>query len=277
MDDSIKASHQQLFSQADALLEEKLTDSKPVIAAWGLMNAGKSYLLNMLTGHFETERFRTNDIRETAQLQAYTSDDFVFLDTPGLDANDADNQQAQQGAKRADVILFVHQPPGELEKIEVDFLRELVASFGSYADQNIILILSKSDAESAEKIDAIEKRILEQCRSDLNFSPRCFTLSGTRFKTGMTQNKQGLVRASHIQELEHYLQRFAGVSAVQRERQLVAVNELIAGMKRAEAEVAQIKSDTKAQLIDGFAAFNLAVKAFRQTMDSHAAALRNIR
>ncbi|MGU5638078.1 GTPase [Aeromonas veronii] len=266
-----------LFSRVDALLNQETPHKKPIVAAWGLMNAGKSYLLNMLTNHIQTECFRTNDIRETATLQRFENEHFIFLDTPGLDANSDDDQIAHQGEKVADVVLFVHQPQGELDKMELGFLRSLASSFGKYAEQNIILILSKSDAEIAEKIDAIERRIREQCQSVLGFTPRCFQISGTSYRAGITKNKDGLVRASHIQELEQHLNSFVDVSAVKRERHLQALDTLLIELVDAEKQVSTIKSDTEHQLINGFSAFNIAMSEFYQAMESRAAIFRNIR
>jgi 50S ribosomal subunit-associated GTPase HflX len=59
---------------------------KPVIAACGLMNAGKSYLLNMLTQHIEQEYFKTADQRETTSNKKLETEQYIYLDTPGLDA-----------------------------------------------------------------------------------------------------------------------------------------------------------------------------------------------
>ncbi|WP_429182357.1 GTPase [Aeromonas salmonicida] len=277
MDNPIKKRYSHLFQEADALLDQhEVTHGKPIVAAWGLMNAGKSYLLNMLTNHIQTECFRTNDIRETSELKQFESDRFIFLDTPGLDANSEDDQIAHRGEKLADVVLFVHQPQGELEKIEIEFLLNLASSFGTYAKQNIILILSKSDKESPEKIGTIERRIQEQCQSELGFIPRSFQISGTRYRAGVTQNKDGLVRASHIQDLVQHLNSFAEITTVKRERKLEALNGLLIKLAQAEDEVSAMKSVTKNELINGFSSFNLAMKEFRQSMESHAAKFRAI-
>jgi predicted AAA+ superfamily ATPase len=45
------------------LISNQNADNRPTIVAYGLMNAGKSFLLNMLTQHIEEEFFKTNDIR----------------------------------------------------------------------------------------------------------------------------------------------------------------------------------------------------------------------
>jgi len=259
--------HTQLLLKADALLDQDITPGKPVVAAWGLMNAGKSYLLNMLTNHIQTECFRTNDIRETAELKEFETDDFIFLDTPGLDANNADDLIALQGAAKADIVLFVHQPQGELEKIEVDFLRKLKDSFGQFAEQNIILVLSKSDVESNTGIAAIEKRMLEQCRDDLGFTPRCYALSGSRFHAGVMQKKDGLVRASHLYDLAQHLDALnTDASAVKRERQRVAIDDIIAELTQAENALQQKHAQAKRQIVEGFQPFDKAMKDFHVWM-----------
>ncbi len=259
--------HTQLLLKADALLDQDINAGKPVVAAWGLMNAGKSYLLNMLTNHIQTECFQTNDIRETAELKEFETDDFIFLDTPGLDANNADDLIALQGAAKADIVLFVHQPQGELEKIEVDFLRKLKDSFGQFAEQNIILVLSKSDVESDTGIAAIEKRMLEQCRDDLGFTPRCYAISGSRFHAGVMQKKDGLVRASHLNELVHHLDTLnTDASAVKRERQRMAIDEIIVEFAQAEKALQTKYAHAQRKIEEGFHPFNKAMGDFRTWM-----------
>ena len=44
---------QHLRKSSQDFLNQKVNDSKPIIVTWGLMNAGKSYLLNMLTQHID--------------------------------------------------------------------------------------------------------------------------------------------------------------------------------------------------------------------------------
>ena len=68
-------SSMELRGQVSTYLNQKNIDSKPVIVAWGLMNAGKSYLLNMLTQHIDSEFVKTNDFRETAENHQFEGDD----------------------------------------------------------------------------------------------------------------------------------------------------------------------------------------------------------
>ncbi|QIX96449.1 GTPase [Cedecea sp. FDAARGOS_727] len=267
MADSNEPLHEKLLQQAETLLRQEIAVGKPVVAAWGLMNAGKSFLLNMLTNHIQTECFRTNDIRETAELKEFETNEFIFLDTPGLDANTGDDLIAQQGAAKADIVLFVHQPQGELEKIEIDFLHKLKESFGQYAEENIVLVLSKSDVESEEKIEAIKKRMLEQCRDDLGFNPRCYAISGSRFHAGMTLKKDGLVRASHLNDLVEKLNQLRRDSgAVKRERHGIAIDELIEALKQAELALREKHLLTTTEVREGFRPFDKAMNDFQVWM-----------
>ena len=198
-------SSMELRGQVSTYLNQKNIDSKPVIVAWGLMNAGKSYLLNMLTQHIDSEFFKTNDFRETAENHQFEGDDRIYLDTPGLDANSQDNLVALEGVQQADVVLFVHQLQGELEAVEIEFLQNVRDSFGEYAQSHILMVLSKVDKEEPEKVDQIQERILEQCHTHLGFQPLCFQISNTYYQQGIQGHIDDLVQYSHIEDLNETL------------------------------------------------------------------------
>lgn len=218
-----------LCDQGNVLLNHKLKDStKPVVAAWGLMNAGKSYLLNMLTQHIENEYFKTNDFRETAEIKKFETEDFIFLDTPGLDACAKDDLTAIDGVGKADVVLFVHQLQGELEAIEIEFLQGLVDSFGEHASDNIIIVLSKVDKESNDKIEAIKQKVLNQCEIYVGFEPQCIAVSNTVYKKGAEKNIQGLMKNSNIEILHNTLESLLeSANDVRIERHIQEKQQLI--------------------------------------------------
>ncbi|MEY8689774.1 MAG: GTPase, partial [Leptothrix sp. (in: b-proteobacteria)] len=186
-------------------LSTRHADNKSIVVVYGLMNAGKSFLLNMLTQHIEEEFFKTNDIRETAKVKKFESEKYVYLDTPGLDANEADDAQAKFGASQADIVLFLHQPQGELEANEVKFLKEIKQSFGNCAESNIILVLSKIEKEEPAKINLIEEKIRSQCVREIGFSPKVFQVSNKRYQMGIIKHKDGLIAESHIKSLIQHL------------------------------------------------------------------------
>lgn len=253
----------ELLTRASKILDKERNQGKPTIAVWGLMNAGKSYLLNMLTEHFSSEYFPTKDVRETAALKDFEGEKYIFLDTPGLDANNLDDLIAWDGAAIADIVLFVHQPQGELESIEIDFLKKLKESFGKYAEKNIILIISKADVESKGKIDEIEAKVLAQCDALLNFKPLSFQVSGTRFHKGIQQHKEGLVRASHIDALQQHLVSLeVDVHALRATRRQQAIVTITEDLNEMEASLLRQKQSIENELKGDFSSFNQLVSSF---------------
>ncbi len=223
------AVYQNLIHKADTLLSmNDSNNTKPIIAVWGLMNAGKSYLLNMLTDHVSEDYFKTNDIRETAEIKIYEDDEFIFIDTPGLDANEGDDLEAHKGVKEADIVLFVHQPQGALEKNEIEFLSMLKKRYGENADTSIILVLSKIDREPREKIELIQSEVLRQCEEIIDISPQCFTVSGIRYKKGIVDHNTNFVTASHVGELKHYLlDNTYDVESIRKNKKIAETTQMI--------------------------------------------------
>ncbi|MGO4162524.1 GTPase [Vibrio paracholerae] len=258
-----------LIKRSSSILERKQNENKPIIAVWGMMNAGKSYLLNMLTQHYNAEFFPTNDIRETAELKLFEGESYVFLDTPGLDANKDDDLIALGGAAQADLVLFVHQPQGELEKIELDFLKQLKGSFGEYAEQQIVLVISKADAESQAKIEQIERKVLEQCDEYLGFSPVSFQISGTRFHKGIQLSKDGLVKASHLEDLKQHIDDLSiDFYAIRQEKQRCAINDLLEDILKLEQDLFDKKEKIINELDSKFSSFNEAMSSLDLSMIS---------
>ena len=268
---------QDLRKYSQDFLNQSLRSEKPVIVTWGLMNAGKSSLLNMLTQHIEQEFFKTNDFRETTEVSAYEGDQYIYLDTPGLDANTADNLEALKGIKKADVVLFVHQLQGELEANEVEFLKDVRTSFGQYAEKNIILILSKVDKEDRSKVDQIQKRVLEQCEQYLGFQPQCFQISNTLYQQGIQKHKDGLVRHSHIEDLKQCINSIVSNTQVVRQERLNQEKALL--LKKLTEQKTKIEAEHQAQrslLMDGFVSFQRNLKSLKQFVETKAQQYKNI-
>ena len=272
----LKESHD-LRKYSQDFLNQSLRSEKPVIVTWGLMNAGKSSLLNMLTQHIEQEFFKTNDFRETTEVSAYEGDQYIYLDTPGLDANTADNLEALKGIKKADVVLFVHQLQGELEANEVEFLKDVRTSFGQYAEKNIILILSKVDKEDRSKVDQIQKRVLEQCEQYLGFQPQCCQISNKLYQQGIQKHKDGLVRHSHIEDLKQCINSIISNTQVVRQERLNQEKALL--LKKLTEQKTKIEAEHQAQrslLIDGFVSFQRSLKSLKQFVETKAQQYKNI-
>lgn len=251
--------------------------AKPVVAACGLMNAGKSFLLNMLTRHLEQEFFRTNDIRETVENAQFDADQYIYLDTPGIDASSEDDDHARRGVKQADVVLFVHQPQGELDAAEAAFLRAIAAAHGSQAATSIIIVLSKVEKESPEKIAAIEKRIGQQCVELLGFEPRIFQVSSKRYQNGVLKGQNGLVAASGMEALIAEVRTVAAASeAIRARKTLAEVEALLAEIAKAEQQLQARRTQLRGRVLDGFAAFNGQVGQLRKFLTDSASKYKQI-
>jgi tRNA U34 5-carboxymethylaminomethyl modifying GTPase MnmE/TrmE len=170
------------------------------VAICGLMNAGKSALMNMLTGHLEQEYFATGASRTTADVQSMTADNIEWLDTPGIDASDSDDDIAWRGILRADSVLFAHTLRiGTLEQVELDFLDTLMRHIPDLPERlTVVLTYADSvEAHQQESIDSITQILSTRFAEPLPL----FVTSSPRFIKGMLTNKPGLVQRSGIPQL----------------------------------------------------------------------------
>ena len=60
----------------------------------GMVSSGKSSLYNLLTDNAITERFPTGAARTTTNADAYSYKGLEYIDTPGIDVRDADDEIA---------------------------------------------------------------------------------------------------------------------------------------------------------------------------------------
>lgn len=267
---SQKLIFEDVCGQAQKIINTPQAQSaKPIVAAWGLMNVGKSYLLNMLTNHIETECFKTNDVRETAELKRFETDKFCFLDTPGLDASQADDAIANTGADQADIILFVHQLQGEFEQKEIEFLTTIKKSFGKHAEKNIIIILSKIDKDNTKNIKSIQSSIQEQCQQILGFQPKIFQVSSKRFKDGMLKHQNQMIDLSQVKQLRNHLEQLSvEVSTVRRARESQKIEEATAMIKALETELTHDIKNIEKQLTKNFVPFNSEIETLHSWLNT---------
>lgn len=262
---------------ADLALIAHATPSKPIIAVCGLMNAGKSYLLNMLTQRIDQEYFKTADQRETTANKTLETEQYIYLDTPGLDANIRDDAIAHQGIADADLVLFVHQPQGELDSSELDFLRQLKARFGKFSKHSIVIIISKIDKEPASKIDTIDKEIQKQCEEKLGTVFTTFQVSNTRYKAGISQQKNGLVQASHIDTLARHLKKITPKIRQARQSKLAAsIEALMAEIDTLTQALRDEKTAIQQDTSEQFSHFNAQMENLQAFLSESASNFKKI-
>lgn len=250
---------------------------KPVIAVCGLMNAGKSYLLNMLTQNIDQEYFKTADQRETTANKTLETEQYIYLDTPGLDANTQDDAIAQQGIAEADIVLFVHQPQGELDPRELDFLHQLKDSFGKSAKHSVVIVISKIDKEPASKIDAIDEEIQKQCQENLGSVFTTFQVSNTRYKTGISQQKNGLIQASHIDALQQHLKKAAPkIRQARRYKLAASIEALLTEIDTLTQELRDEKTAIQKEVSEQFSHFNAQMEQLQAFLSESASQFKKI-
>lgn len=178
--------------------------SVPAVVVCGLLKAGKSSLLNLLIGCLEEEHFRTGAARVTAAFESWRHNGVDYIDTPGIDASEADDEEAWQGLLRADQIVFAHHlRQGEMDNQEIGFLQQLLQRRQEIAS-HLIVVLTNLDAVPEDAQERVS-HLREKLHGILGFEPKCFPLSVSRHRKGTLENKPGLVRAAGFEAFQEYL------------------------------------------------------------------------
>ncbi len=191
-------------------LTERLENQKPRIMVYGVYNAGKSTLLNALIGR---EEAKMSDRPETSTITSYQWNGYTLLDTPGIDAPEADERIARTEIDRSDVILFVVAFGGAIE--ESTTWEELVDILKR--GRKVLIILNNKNALDPES-ESYQK-IAEKFRSNLQYIAKEKGLSNLELpmiclvdaKTallGKIENEEDLIEISGILSLERSLGDF---------------------------------------------------------------------
>ena len=211
---------------------------KPRIAAWGLVKAGKSSLLNMLSGHIQQEYFATGAVRTTRINQQLELEHYVLVDTPGLGIDQSDSRQAMEGLEIADIVLFVHAPPGELDEEQVNLLLKLRDVHGDALEQRLVFVFSLLDLDQDGAMAQVRERIEGQVLRCLGFQPTCFEVSSRRYQRGVELSREGMQAKSGIPNLASHLDQMSSemapsLEAARQQRLLQRREELSAALDQA--------------------------------------------
>ncbi len=186
------------------LLDKK--DSIYIVNA-GVMNQGKSSLFNSL---LDSEKLVTGDVQVTRKCMEIKFLEGVYLiDTPGLEAEDADDTEAQKAYKKANLIIFVHTPnSGEFHANELNWINRMAAMAPSkeYFWKHFCIVLTFKEAKKEQELENIKGKI----RKDLqevcgNADVPMFFVSNLRYWKGKTRKQDAFIKASGIQELRDFL------------------------------------------------------------------------
>lgn len=167
------------------------------VVAAGLYNHGKSSLLNALIGR---NVFSVADCRETRQIQREASNGIVWVDTPGLDADVAgqdDLLALDSVVADADVLLLVHNVrAGELDQKEFKQFSGWLKTFPTVTT----VVLTQIDQLEKQELDSVIGRIREQLP---NANTPFFQVSSTR----AFHSDERLRARSGLDELRKWIDR----------------------------------------------------------------------
>lgn len=244
------------------------------VGVYGLLNSGKSTLLNVLTGHFDKEFFPTGDLRTTISNRVFQTVDHYYIDTPGLDSDKADDFLANESLFRTEVVLFVHNAASELESYELKVLTKLSKMLGKFAQQGIILVLSRKDSLLDEELQTVQSKIAQQCSEVLGFEIKMVSVSSLLYKKAMAESdakrKAGFISLSNIPQLQDMLKRSSAINPAYLEQQklLNKLQHINTCLSNVEKQVRLDQSMLKQNVSKSFAATVKAANSFENELTS---------
>ena len=215
------------------------------IANTGLFSSGKSMLFNALLDQTEKERFKVGAAPTTKKGdREKLNNQIEIIDTPGINANDADDSEAFHSLMEADIILMVHNiKTGMLDKCEYDWLKRIAEGMDrKEIRQRLIFVCTWIDEagtkeDKEKKVNEIMRQLREIFHMDIDF----WEISSKRYYMAKQKNKPGLENASKIPLLKEYLmekgKEYAAVSEEFRKKELLALcNQTSESLRKARKE-----------------------------------------
>ena len=177
----------------------------PNIVCTGIYNAGKSTLLNALCGE---ERFPTGDVPTTKAVAQAEFGGAVYIDTPGLNAEGSDDQEAQAAYESADFIIFVSSAQnggiGEVEAVWLNRLRDHYTA--DSLKQRMVYVLTHCGQIEPEQVAVIRNKTTADLEKILGFAPdSIFCVDSVVYQKGIAEDKPLLVEHSALPPLQAHL------------------------------------------------------------------------
>jgi hypothetical protein len=134
------------------------------VVALGIVNAGKSFVLSALAD--QRGLFPDGELpRMTRVVQQHPVGRLILVDTPGLDAADAESKLALSEAATADTVLWCHSlRMGELHAAELAALDRLRAHSGAIR-KTCFVLTHQDDVASEGIIHDVSTRIAKQLKA----------------------------------------------------------------------------------------------------------------
>ena len=187
-----------------------LQKQKPKVLVYGIYNAGKSTLVNVLCGKEVAE---VGDRPTTAKTQPYDAGKYVLMDTPGIDAPIEHEMEADENMNNCHVILFVVSSKGGFEsRKNYERMVEMIQrGLPFYIILNDRESATTDEQEHQRELESIQQKIITnliQVSGDDHIDEKyeVITLNTKRAWTGIQKGKQLLVEKSGIQVLQRRLE-----------------------------------------------------------------------
>lgn len=250
-----EAKAKKLQDEIDAI-ESKGDTNNVYIVNVGSMNHGKSSLFNSLLNR---NAFKAQDKRETKEPSDALWFDSVYLtDTPGLHADDVDDQKAREAYRKANMLVFVHTiKNGELHLPEIEALNALKALFNEYGEKFfwehfcLVLTFLEEVIDEDDRIIIIDKILGDISRKCGGKDFPLFVVSNSIYADGIEEQDSELIEFSGINQLRDFLtsniQKWRGENQYVRQQQLNRVkaefqeerNRMIDELRTQQARVRQ--------------------------------------
>lgn len=176
------------------------------ITCLGLLNHGKSSLLNALVDDSKNETFKVSDGRETRKNKEVNFSDFSYVDTPGLNADNEDNSMALEAIKVSDINLFCHNPnTGGLNQAEKYFLKYISTNWENPAKflNSTIFVFTNMDKIDAQNLELVKAEITNQIERIFSSNDfKIISVSSKYYKDGLAEDVEVLKEKSNIKNLK---------------------------------------------------------------------------
>lgn len=199
-------------------LENNENNNVVKITNTGMVSSGKSSLFNVLINddletNDEDDYFKIGSARTTMSADRFFAETIEYVDTPGIDVKEEDDEIAYKTIMSSDIIMMIHNvKTGPLHRSEAEWLERIVSNIGDskIVEKRLIFICSWKDAREKSEdygdlIDDLQKTVFDICGTEIPF----FKISVKEYLAGVEKNIEKLIVGSGINELKLYLNNYA--------------------------------------------------------------------
>lgn len=179
----------------------------------GMVSSGKSSLYNLLTDNATTERFPTGAARTTTNADVYSYKNIEYIDTPGIDVRDADDEIAYRTVMESDIIIMVHNiKTGPLTRSESDWLTRIANGMkdSEMRKHRIVFVCTWKDTREHDQgyediLEEVRKMVFDAVGVEIPF----FDVSIKKYLDGINKGKEALCEKSGITALKTFFENYA--------------------------------------------------------------------